>query len=58
MSRPCYCGQLYTCPDCDGDVCQCTCEVDGAPQTSPVPHDTHPNQSGIDAWATKKELTS
>ena len=56
MSRPCYCGQLYTCPDCDGDVCQCTCEVDGAPQTTTL-HDTHPNQSGIDAWTAKKELT-
>lgn len=54
MSRPCYCGQLYTCPDCDGDVCACTCDVDGAPQTS-LP--AHPAQPGTDAWAEKKELT-
>ena len=52
----CYCGQLYTCPDCGGDVCQCTCEVDGAPQTT-APDYTHPAQPGIDAWAEKKELT-
>ena len=53
----CYCGQLYTCEDCGDDVCQCTCDTDGAPQTTTV-HNTHPNQSGIDAWTAKKELTT
>ena len=52
----CYCGGHYRCETCRLDVCYCACKTDGAPQTTTL-HDSRPNQSGIDAWAAKKELT-
>lgn len=55
----CFCGRLYDCEDCGGDVCACTCETDGAPQTQAevTAGYTHPARPGIDAWAEKEELT-
>lgn len=56
---PCYCGRLYTCEDCAADVCACTCEVDGAPQTQAEVTSGHvnPSQARIEAWQNKMELT-
>jgi hypothetical protein len=57
--NPCYCGRLYTCEDCGSDVCQCTCELDGAPQTQAevTAGYVNPSQARQDAWALKLELT-
>ena len=56
-TQPCYCGRLYTCDDCGGDVCNCTCDVDGAPQTQPVAGYVNPSQARLNAWQEKLELT-
>lgn len=55
----CFCGQLYTCEECGGDVCQCTCDIDGAPQTQAQVTSGHvnPSQARLQAWAQKVELT-
>lgn len=56
---PCYCGRLYICEDCGGDVCNCRCEVDGAPQTraAVTAGYVNPSQARLEAWAEKLELT-
>lgn len=53
----CFCGQLYTCEDCGGDVCLCTCDIDGAPQTQAesTAGYVNPSQAKLDAWAEKLE---
>jgi len=58
-TQPCYCGRLYTCEDCGGDVCKCTCDVDGAPQTraETTAGYVNPSQARLDAWQNKLELT-
>lgn len=54
----CYCGRLYDCEDCGGDVCQCTCDVDGAPQTQAEVTTGYMNPAiaQLEAWANKQEL--
>ena len=56
---PCYCGRLYQCDDCGGDVCNCTCERDGAPQTQAevTAGYVNPSTARLEAWANKQELT-
>lgn len=56
---PCYCGRLYPCEDCGGDVCNCQCRTDGAPQTQAEVTSgyVNPSQARIDAWTQKLELT-
>ena len=58
-NQPCYCGRLYTCEDCGGDVCACTCEVDGAPQTQAETTAGYVNPSAAKqaAWLQKVALT-
>jgi len=55
----CYCGRLYTCDDCGRDVCQCSCERDGAPQTQAetTAGYVNPSTARLEAWANKQELT-
>ncbi|MEO5317635.1 hypothetical protein PV761_03440 [Arthrobacter sp. CC3] len=55
---PCYCGQFYSCEDCGGDVCNCTCERDGAPQTQAevTAGYVNPSQARMDAWQTRQDL--
>lgn len=53
----CYCGGLYLCEDCGGDVCLCTCDIDGAPQTQAEVTSgyVNPTQARLDAWREKQE---
>lgn len=57
--RFCYCGDRYRCDDCHRDVCFCTCEVDGAPQTQAEVTGgyVNPTQARMAAWDEKQELT-
>ena len=53
----CFCGQLYTCEECGGDVCQCTCDIDGAPhaQAEVTAGYVNPSQAKRDAWTQRLE---
>ena len=53
----CFCGRLYTCDDCGGDVCQCTCDIDGAPHTQAEVTSgyVNPSQAKRDAWTQRLE---
>jgi hypothetical protein len=54
----CYCGRLYPCEDCGGDVCNCQCRTDGAPQTQTEATTGYMNPAiaQVEAWANKQEL--
>jgi hypothetical protein len=54
----CFCGKLYTCDDCGGDVCDCTCDIDGAPHSQEAVTAGHvnPSQARMDAWTARQEL--
>lgn len=58
MSTQCYCGGHYRCEDCRRDVCFCTCQIDGAPETTATAGYVNPTQARMDAWQTKQELTA
>ena len=56
----CYCGSRYNCEDCHHDVCLCTCEKDGAPQTQEevtAGGYVNPSTARLAAWEEKQELT-
>lgn len=59
IQRFCYCGDRYRCEDCHHDVCFCTCEKDGAPQTQAEVTGgyVNPTQARMAAWDEKQELT-
>lgn len=59
MTPQCYCGGHYRCDQCRHDVCFCTCNVDGTPETRAEVTAGHvnPSQARQDAWAQKLELT-
>lgn len=57
MTPQCYCGGHYRCEDCRRDVCFCTCQTDGAPETTATAGHVNPSQARQDAWAEKLELT-
>lgn len=54
----CYCGRLYDCEDCGGDVCNCQCRTDGAPQTQEAVTSgyVNPTYARLEAWVQKQEL--
>lgn len=60
VNKFCYCGDRYRCEDCHHDVCFCTCEKDGAPQTQAevtAGGRSNPDIDHLNAWQEKWELT-
>ena len=55
----CYCGRLYPCENCGGDVCNCQCRTDGAPHTQAegTAGYVNPSTARTEAWREKQELT-
>ena len=54
----CYCGRLYPCENCGGDVCNCQCVTDGAPYSREAVTSGYinPTQARTDAWQERQEL--